>query len=131
MTVPADATRSGPPADEPRGGEACLVFVEGAQVLGLTVPLDREVVLGRDATCGVCLFADDVSRRHARIANDGGDHLLVDLASTNGTHVNGQAIDVHRLRSGDRIRLDVPVGCRSVEDWAGESAAGSWRGCYR
>jgi diguanylate cyclase (GGDEF)-like protein len=105
VTAPGDATRSGPAAEERRGGDACLVFVEGAQVLGLTVPLDREVVLGRDAACAVCLFADDVSRRHARIAPDGDGHLLVDLGSTNGTLVNGRGVDAHRLRSGDRVRL--------------------------
>jgi diguanylate cyclase (GGDEF)-like protein len=100
-----EATRSRPPADEPAGGEACLVFVEGEQVLGLRVPLAEEVVLGRDAACAVRLFADDVSRRHARVAVDAEGHLLVDLDSTNGTWVNGRRVRVHRLRGGDRVRL--------------------------
>lgn len=100
-----DATRSRAPGEEPRGGDACLVFVEGEQVLGLRVPLDREVVLGRDPACSVRLFADDVSRRHARVDPDAGGHVLVDLRSTNGTWVNGSPVEAHRLRSGDRIRL--------------------------
>jgi diguanylate cyclase (GGDEF)-like protein len=100
-----EETRSRPPSDEPAGGEACLVFVEGEQVLGLRVPLADEVVLGRDPACAVRLFADDVSRRHARIAADAEGHLLVDLDSTNGTWVNGRAVRVHRLRAGDRVRL--------------------------
>ena len=102
---PSDATRSRPPGDAPRGGDACLVFVEGDQVLGLCVPLCDEVVLGRDPGCAVPLFADDVSRRHARVAADGGGHLLVDLDSTNGTWVNGREVRVHRLCAGDRVRL--------------------------
>ncbi len=100
-----EQTRSRPPGDAPRGGEACLVFVEGEQVLGLRVPLGEEIVLGRDPECAVRLFADDVSRRHARIGTDAGGHLLVDLDSTNGTWVNGHEVRVHRLQAGDRVRL--------------------------
>jgi len=101
----SDATRSRPPGEAPVGGEACLVFVEGEQVLGLRVPLADEVVLGRDPGCAVRLFADDVSRRHARIHGDGEGHLLVDLDSTNGTWVNGSVVRLHRLRAGDRVRV--------------------------
>jgi diguanylate cyclase (GGDEF)-like protein len=101
----ADETRSRPPADAPTGGDACLVFVEGEQVLGLRVPLADEVVLGRDPGCAVRLFADDVSRRHARISRDVEGHLLVDLDSTNGTWVNGRQVRGHRLQAGDRVRL--------------------------
>ncbi len=100
-----EETRSRPPGDPQRGGDACLVFVEGDAVLGLRVPLASEVELGRDAACTVRLPADDVSRRHARIAGDAEGHVLVDLASTNGTWVNGRRVEVHRLRGGDRVRL--------------------------
>jgi two-component system cell cycle response regulator len=101
----SERTRSRPPGEAPRGGEACLVFVEGEQVLGLRVPLADDVVLGRDPGCAVRLFADDVSRRHARISADPEGHLLVDLDSTNGTWVNGGAVRVHRLRAVDRVRV--------------------------
>jgi diguanylate cyclase (GGDEF)-like protein len=100
-----EATRSRPPPDAPAAGEPCLVFVEGEQVLGMRVPLADEVVLGRDPGCTVPLFADDVSRRHARVVADGSGHLLVDLESTNGTWVNDVRARAHRLRAGDRIRL--------------------------
>ena len=81
------------------------MFVEGDALLGLTVPLAEDVVLGRDPTCTVPLPSDDVSRRHARIAHDAGGHFLADLGSTNGTWVNGRAVERHRLAGGDRIRL--------------------------
>jgi diguanylate cyclase (GGDEF)-like protein len=100
-----DETRSRPPAEPPREDEPCLVFVEGDAALGLRVPLRDEVVLGREPGCTVRLPADDVSRRHARIALDGDGHLLVDLRSRNGTWVNGRAVERHRLRAGDRIRV--------------------------
>jgi two-component system, cell cycle response regulator len=102
-----DATRVRSPAEgaSPRGGDACLVFVEGDAVLGLRVPIAGEVVLGRDAACTVALPAEDVSRRHARIAPDGPGHVVVDLGSTNGTWVDGREIAAHRLRGGERIRV--------------------------
>lgn len=101
-----DATRLRAPEGEPRrGGEACLVFVAGEAALGLVVPLEGEVVLGRDAGCAVALAADDVSRRHARVAPDGDGHVVVDLGSTNGTFVNGERVAARRLAAGDRLRV--------------------------
>jgi two-component system cell cycle response regulator len=104
-TGAADATRIRPPGEEPRSGEARLVFVEGEAVLGVSIGLAGEVVLGRDAACEVPLAADDVSRRHARVVPDGDGHVVVDLGSTNGTWVNGREIEAHRLSGGDRIRV--------------------------
>ncbi len=103
--MPGDATDIRPPGPEGEGGEACLVFVEGDALLGLRVPLDAEVVLGRDPECPVRLPAGDVSRRHARIWPEGDGHLVADLGSTNGTWVNGREVERTRLRAGDRIRV--------------------------
>ena len=104
MTV--DETRIRPPAPGATpDGAARLVFVEGAALLGVSVPLDAEVVLGREPGCALRLPADDVSRRHARIAPAGDGHLVEDLGSTNGTFVNGEAVSARRLASGDRIRV--------------------------
>jgi len=102
-----DATRVRPPSEDaaPRGGDACLVFVEGDALLGVRVALADEVVLGRDPGCTVALPAEDVSRRHARIAPDGDGHAVADLGSTNGTWVNGVAVERRRLAPGDRIRV--------------------------
>jgi two-component system cell cycle response regulator len=79
--------------------------VEGDALLGLTVELSGEVVLGRDPGCTVSLPADDVSRRHVRITPADGGHVAVDLSSTNGTWVNGAAVQSHRLAAGDRLRV--------------------------
>lgn len=121
-----DSTRVRPAAaPAAAAGGCCLVFVAGEGVLGLRVPLDGELVLGRDAACGVPLAADDVSRRHARVAPDGAGHLLVDLDSTNGTLVNGRPVTRHRLAPGDRVQLG-PFVARYLRDGdaeAGELAA--------
>lgn len=90
----------------PSEGEACLVFVEGhATILGQRITLRSEVVMGRDPACAVHLDAEDVSRRHARVAPDGAGHVVGDLGSLNGTWVNGLQVEVRRLTSGDRIRV--------------------------
>ena len=53
----------------------------------------------------VAVDAPSVSRHHAEIRREGGDWTIVDLGSTNGTRVNGNAVKSARLRPGDRIRL--------------------------
>lgn len=109
-----DATRArapGEPAQAPASSPACasatLVFVEGEALLGLVVPLEGELLLGRDPGCTVLLPSDDVSRRHARISPvPGAGHVLVDLGATNGTLVNGArlpALAAVSLAPGDRI----------------------------
>ena len=64
-------------------------------------------LLGRAKDAGLCLDDNRLSRHHAAIQflpNQGFE--LVDLGSTNGSFVNGEAVR-HRklLREGDRIRL--------------------------
>jgi diguanylate cyclase (GGDEF)-like protein len=51
------------------------------------------------------LDADSVSRRHARIEWTGQAHRLVDLASTNGTYLNGTRVRDATLKDGDRIGI--------------------------
>jgi DNA-binding winged helix-turn-helix (wHTH) protein len=74
---------------------------------GRTVPLARgENVIGRDPRCAVWVEASGVSRRHARIdvADDGA--TIVDLASSNGTFVDGQRVDdARRLADGNIVEL--------------------------
>jgi hypothetical protein len=72
------------------------------------------VVLGRSRDCDVTLGSPDASRRHAEIVGVGGDYLVRDLASTNGTFVNGERIEERTLRGGDRIEIggDLMTFCR-------------------
>lgn len=118
-----DRTRVRPPgAEDPAAGGYCLVFVAGEGALGLRVPLDGELLLGRDAACAVPLLAEDVSRRHARVVPEGGGHVLVDLDSTNGTFVNGRPVGRHRLAPGDRVQVG-PFVARYLRAGDAEAAA--------
>ncbi len=46
-----------------------------------------------------------MSRRHAQLTTDGQRWWIEDLASTNGTKVNGRNITDHPLADGDEILL--------------------------
>lgn len=73
---------------------------------GMTIQLDRPAVeIGR-AVQGIALPNDQgVSRRHAAITCDGGQYVLQDLGSRNGTYVNGMRVTTHALRPGDMISV--------------------------
>ncbi len=71
---------------------------------GQRISLGAQVaVIGRSPESGVFLDDPNVSRHHAELRPDGDSYVLVDLASTNGTWVNGVVIREHRLSSGDMI----------------------------
>lgn len=59
--------------------------------------------VGRAARADFILDATMVSRLHCRLAAGAAELEVVDLASTNGTFVNGQRIDRAVLKDGDRL----------------------------
>jgi pSer/pThr/pTyr-binding forkhead associated (FHA) protein len=76
---------------------------------GSVYALDQPVmVLGRDPSCQVVIDEPRVSLNHAEIQQQGGDYVLADLNSSNGTFVNGQRlVSPVTLQPGDRIGLGV------------------------
>ena len=79
---------------------------------GRTIPLDKPVIsLGRSLDNDVVIEDKRVSRRHAQIRLMQDAFCLYDLASANGTMVNGQEVDQTVLRNGDVISLG-GVECR-------------------
>ena len=65
----------------------------------------RTYILGRAADSDIPLLEKTVSRQHARLRMEGGEWVLKDLGSTNGTRVNHQKIDEKTLKDGDHITL--------------------------
>jgi pSer/pThr/pTyr-binding forkhead associated (FHA) protein len=61
--------------------------------------------LGRDQMSYICVDDPTVSRHHADLLSRGDDWVIVDLASTTGTLVNGLQIHQQVLRNGDRVRV--------------------------
>lgn len=67
---------------------------------------DRVFVVGRAPDCDLALANKTVSWRHAELRPSPGGWMLVDLDSTNGTHVNGwRAGPGFRVRAGDWVRF--------------------------
>ena len=71
----------------------------------LSLPEDGTVVIGRSRSCELRLSDADTSRRHAKIVCSAEGSVLHDLASTNGTRVNGERTEQRVLQPGDRIQI--------------------------
>src|SRR5437762_4712709 len=63
------------------------------------------VTIGREEGNLLRLNDERVSRYHAKVQQDNGDLILTDLDSTNGTRVNGNVVQIRRLRIGDRVHV--------------------------
>jgi diguanylate cyclase (GGDEF)-like protein len=88
-----------------------LVSLRG-ELLAASIPLERDqVTLGRALEADVRVNDSRASRLHARISTEidpeSGDvrYKVADLASTNGTLVNGQFITETFLNEGDKIAI--------------------------
>jgi phosphoserine phosphatase RsbU/P len=64
------------------------------------------LTIGRSPDCDVQLESVRVSRCHAQLCRDpSGAWLIRDLASRNGTRINGQSITKHLLEAGDVMQI--------------------------
>jgi pSer/pThr/pTyr-binding forkhead associated (FHA) protein len=61
--------------------------------------------IGRAPAADFLVDAALVSRLHCRITADHEQLNIEDLASTNGTFVNGRRVDTGRLANGDRLTI--------------------------
>jgi FHA domain/DUF1707 SHOCT-like domain len=70
------------------------------------LPTRETVLLGRSRGCDCVIPARTVSRRHAVLSYREGRWVLQDLASLNGTYLNGaRVIDDIEVRPGDEVSL--------------------------
>lgn len=84
---------------------AYVVVLQGTNVGEMHKIEGPELVVGRASSATVRLNDDGISRRHCRILTIGGQVIIEDLGSANGTLVNGEMIQQHALKEGDKIRL--------------------------
>ena len=80
---------------------ASVVLADGSRVVLGPEPL----TIGRLPESSVVLTDPNASRRHAEIRRVGRDIVVVDLESTNGTRVNGAAVQERKLVDGDEILI--------------------------
>ena len=111
--------RSGSPAGlhADAGGQASLQAVQRnwkeAEVAKLVfsagiagqreIVIERNLVIGRSDECDVVIAQTRASRRHAALTVSGDSYFIQDMATPNGTHVNGTRITRARLADGDKI----------------------------
>ena len=75
---------------------------------GMTYELDAdEVVIGRNPTTDITLLDEGISREHALVLydEDTPGYVIEDLASTNGTKLNGKRVRSAPLSEGDEIQV--------------------------
>jgi hypothetical protein len=107
LDTPADLKRR---LEAEREGVPFLFFRDGERKLRI-IGLDpgRDLLsVGRDEGCDVCLDWDaGVSRLHARLERSGGSWTVYDGGlSRNGTFVNGDRVNAHRvLNDQDQLRF--------------------------
>ena len=75
----------------------CLLGDDGSVVQRWDIG-ERPMTIGRDATAGLVIPDDALSRHHFIIAREGEDFVLKDLGSQNGTSVDGQRAHQTKLR---------------------------------
>jgi pSer/pThr/pTyr-binding forkhead associated (FHA) protein len=92
-------------------GDRPVLTVEEGVHIGLRVTVDADdFVIGRGDECNLVLEDRAISRQHARIHHEGGVYYVEDLASKNGTWLNGEAVDQPcSLSDSDRIQLAMAV----------------------
>lgn len=84
---------------------AYIVVLQGTNVGEMHKIEGPELVIGRAASATIRLNDDGISRRHCRVLSLGGQLVIEDLGSANGTLVNGEMVQQHPLKEGDKIRL--------------------------
>ena len=84
---------------------AKLIVKQNGEVIDNRFLNQASFTIGGLADSDLCLTVEGVSRSHARITSIGNDDILEDLASTNGTLVNGQSITRHILQNDDVIEI--------------------------
>jgi pSer/pThr/pTyr-binding forkhead associated (FHA) protein len=102
-----------PPASEPTVagvdalpvGSALLVVKRGPNA-GSRFLLDRDTTsAGRHPDSDIFLDDVTVSRRHAEFRREGGEFVVIDVGSLNGTYVNREPVDQAVLAGGDEVQI--------------------------
>lgn len=81
------------------------MVMRSGPTVGKVYPMEKsEMFVGRDLSNDVVINDPEISRRHARLFQQGNSYVLEDLGSTNGSFVNGQRLmGPNILRPGDTI----------------------------
>jgi hypothetical protein len=103
--VSRDAAASGRGSAEEMDQPTLVWQKADGSTVDIPIPPDEPVTLGRDATNMVVLQSTFVSKRHATVGIEGGQFVVRDLKSANGTRVNGETATLTPIVPGDVIEV--------------------------
>jgi pSer/pThr/pTyr-binding forkhead associated (FHA) protein len=106
LTGPA-VTQQTVPFNAAPSGQGRLVAIAGPYSgQSYNLPMAGELTIGRQSDRSIPLANDNtVSRQHARIANEGGQFVVYDMGSANGTYLNGAKVTQQVLTNGDLVQV--------------------------
>ncbi|MCA9868331.1 MAG: VWA domain-containing protein [Anaerolineales bacterium] len=111
-TLEMGQTGMGSPADaRPRAKTEVLNRAQGPVAFLIDAETSRQfrlndpTAIGSGADNDVVLDDSAVSGQHAKVKFEDGAFVIFDLASTNGTEVNGVPITRHILTNGDKVKI--------------------------
>jgi len=70
---------------------------------------DQQVTIGRSPNCDIQINHPSLSSRHAVVRNTGGQWVIEDLKSTNGTWIDGKRITIADLDDDTTVTLGDPI----------------------
>jgi hypothetical protein len=104
MPMQAQAAPMPTQAQMPVPNVLSLVALDGP-LMGQRFPVTSPIEIGREGSGLALAFDNSASRRHAAIAPGPAGLTVTDLGSTNGTFVNGQAIQTANAGLGSFVRI--------------------------
>lgn len=110
--IEADDRQHGPIAADARAAvdalppQSALLIVQHGPNAGARFLLDTErVTAGRHTKADIFLDDVTVSRKHAEFQQQGGQFVVRDVGSLNGTYVNRTRVDESVLQVGDEVQI--------------------------
>ncbi len=70
---------------------------------------ETPVTIGRDKICAISVKDSRMSRQHGAILYFAPDFFIKDLASSNGTLLDGKPVKQAKLKNGDKIKMGQTV----------------------
>lgn len=94
-----------------------IVILDGEKAKQRWVLRQEVTSLGRDDSCDIVIPNRQISRQHVRFKRLAADHYVIeDLASKNGTWLNGHRLEgEHKLSDGDEIQIALVVKLRFAD----------------
>jgi pSer/pThr/pTyr-binding forkhead associated (FHA) protein len=91
--------------EQAAGRRIHLPFARSGGAVGVALPAERTVVVGRGGECDVRLDDPTVPRRHVALRALDDAWVAIDLGSMNGTWLLGRRIGRARVQLGDELAL--------------------------